>query len=177
MAPSSCSRKGSQVGFCLMLSCLEKRVAPIVLHISQIPPFFFFPNAEKSPPIWSLHTGVVPHMQLSTSLPLKLFHFYCPCPCPPTFFSLQNCTHYSRYGWNMEFQNGIMIFLILCSCPNNPEHVICLFWLLPGANLAFCGSVINWRTQLSGNSELHQAMALYVKLGWIFLLRVLLFFL
>lgn len=25
---------------------------------------------------------------------------------------------------------------------------------------------------LSGNSELHQAMALYVKLGWIFLLRV-----
>lgn len=83
---------------------------------------------------------------VSTSPPLKLFQFYCPYPCPLCLF-FPSELHPVFQVW---VEHGIpewYNFLILCSCPNNPEHVICLFWPLPSANLVFHGSIIDWRTR------------------------------
>lgn len=40
-------------------------------------------------------------------------------------------------------------FLILCSFPNNPEHTICLFWLLSSIELVFSWTCLSYTEDLT----------------------------
>lgn len=100
---------------------------------------------------------------------LKLFHF-----CYSCFFEMQGSELHSVFQvwspWNMDFQCGMMTssFSVTFLITLNTRSA-CSDWC-QALSWYFHGPVYHTLKNLllTGNSQLHLATALYVKLGWIF---------
>lgn len=69
----------------------------------------------------------------------------------PLFFQMKGSELHPVFKVWME--RGLSVwyndFLILCSFPNNPEHMICLFWLLSSIELVFSWTCLSYTEELT----------------------------
>lgn len=159
--------KRESASFTLSLSPLDNLrcpALPLSPSCSPYPTYFSF-NLGWRDPTYSV-TACRNYCTYSVILGALLWSFF--VSTVPLFFEMQghNCTQYLRCGWNMNFQCDIMTFLF--SVP--------FLRILNTQTACFdCGQTFmdhtipyNEEVILIGSSQLCQAVALYVKLGWIF---------
>lgn len=69
----------------------------------------------------------------------------------PPFFEMKGSELHPVFKVRVEHELSVWYndFLILCSFPNNPEHTICLFWLLSSIELIFSWTRLSYTEELT----------------------------